>query len=303
MEVAGATIRYLLWAGPGGAGSPTLLVHGGAAHAQWWAPLAARLDPAGTVAAMDLSGHGLSDWREQYSVTQWGDEILAVARALGGGRVTLVGHSMGGIVSADVSTRFGQHFSHVVSVDAPVWADAPAPEGVLASMAVQPVRWYADADEARARFRLIPPQDALVPWYVDHVAWHGLCREARGWRWRFDPRIFANPTGEHRIARFEGTLADARCPVTVVMGERSYLADEARNAFASSGALGHVPLVFVPDASHHIMLDQPMALLRVLRALSYEEDGPPAGGPDVPTGPRDGAGKAPRRAAPTRPQG
>lgn len=270
VECDGVPIRYLEWGEP--SAPATVLVHGGAAHAMWWAPLAALLDRDGHVVALDLSGHGLSGHRAVYSVGTWAREVVAVAEAVSSGPATIVAHSLGGIVSSAVLTDpdLAEHIRRVVLVDAPVWPDAPAPEQPLAERDVRSHRIYASASEAVSRFRLVPPQPCDNDWYVDHIAWHGLRptagphAPATGVQWRFDPRIFANPTGDHQIVRFGGDLDDACRPFAVVVGERSYLADGARQALA--GRPG-TPLHFVPDAAHHVMLDQPLGLLSTLRSL------------------------------------
>jgi pimeloyl-ACP methyl ester carboxylesterase len=64
VDVAGAAIHYLAW---GDRTKPGLvLVHGGAAHAQWWSFIAPLLTRQYYVVAPDLSGHGGSGWRDHY---------------------------------------------------------------------------------------------------------------------------------------------------------------------------------------------------------------------------------------------
>lgn len=263
VEVSGCRVSYLEW-GPTD-GPATLLVHGGAAHAQWWAPLAPLVAPTGKVVAMDLSGHGASGRREVYSVQSWVEEVLTVARSTSQGPATVVAHSLGGIISAHVATAHGHEFDRMVMVDSPVWSSAPAPEGTLETATVREIQTYPDRRSARSRYRLVPAQPCLNEWYVDHVAYHSMHQVGAGWQWRFDPRIFANPTGDHRIARFEGSLTDAACPVGVVMGDRSYLTESARSTFATE--LADLPHRFVNDAAHHVMLDRPLGLVEQVRDL------------------------------------
>lgn len=273
VEVEGARIRYLWWAG--GPGPATLLVHGGSAHAHWWSPLAPLLRSQGPVMAMDLSGHGLSDWRSGgYTVAQWAHEIRAVALATSAEPPTVIAHSMGGIVSAHLAVTAGDVMGRLIVVDSPVWDSAPAPKGEVTARARTPVRYHADPEDPISRFRLIPRQECRNDWYLRHVAWHGLAATPRGYRWRFDPRIFSGNGGENRIARFEGSLGDSACPYALIMGEDSYLTAHALKVFGSdagSSAVlsrhGEVPLVLVPSAGHHLMLDQPLALVTAIRGV------------------------------------
>ena len=55
------------------------MIHGGAAHAHWWDHIAPLLAEGREVIASDLSGHGDSDRRSDYSVEAWAEEALAVA--------------------------------------------------------------------------------------------------------------------------------------------------------------------------------------------------------------------------------
>ncbi|GLX11131.1 alpha/beta hydrolase [Microbispora sp. NBRC 16548] len=277
VEVAGARVRYLRW--PGGPGPATLLVHGGSAHAHWWSPLAPLLRSRGPVVAMDLSGHGLSDWRPGgYTVAQWAQEVRAVALATSAEPPTVIAHSMGGIVSAHLAVTAGDVMRRLIVADSPVWETAPAPEGEITARAKAPVRYCADPEDPISRFRLIPRQECHNDWYLRHIAWHGLVETPEGYRWRFDPHIFSGnggvAGGENRIARFEGSLADSACPYALVMGEDSYLASDALKVFgpdAGSSAVrsrhGEAPLVLVPSAAHHIMLDQPLAFVTAIRGI------------------------------------
>lgn len=270
VDVDGAAIRYLAW-GPSREpndvaepGRAVVLVHGGAAHAMWWAPLAPLLAADRTVVAMDLSGHGTSDRRERYSVRQWAREITAVSAAVSPAPPVVVGHSLGGIVLGHAAVEAGDRFDRVVLVDAPVWEGARAPEGDVAQMALRPVRHHPDVRPGMARFRLLPPQPCQNAWYVDHVARHGLVRDDEGWRWRFDYQVFADPARQHGHIRFEADLAQSRCPWAVVMGEESYL---AREAGAALGNHPTAPLRMVEGAGHHVMLDEPLGLVAEIQDL------------------------------------
>jgi pimeloyl-ACP methyl ester carboxylesterase len=81
-----------------------------------------------------------------------------------------------------------------------------------------------------------------------------------GWTWKFDPRIFDRPvpTGE--------LLRRVRCRVALFRSEHGLVTPDIGAYMYEQ--LGRVaPVVEVPLAHHHVMLDQPLPLVTGLRAL------------------------------------
>jgi pimeloyl-ACP methyl ester carboxylesterase len=271
--VAGATIRYLAWGAPG---DPTLvLVHGGAAHAQWWAPLAPLLaDDGFRVLALDLSGHGDSARREVYSVDMWAQEVLAVAAdGSGSGRPVVVGHSMGGFVTIATAALHGAELDGAVVIDAPVRRPDPETmEGVSGGMFRAP-KVYPDLAEGMEHFHLVPPQGCENGWLVAHIARHSLVDVEGGVTWKFDPGVFLRREGPNRPSEYGPLLTRAACRVAIVNGaDSSIVSQDMRDYMAelladSPAAVAGVPFVEVPEAQHHVLLDQPIALVTALRAV------------------------------------
>ena len=272
VTVAGARIAAMAW---GERGAPTLvLVHGGAAHAQWWAPLAPLLADRFRVLALDMSGHGDSGRRDVYSVTTWADEVLAVAAAGGGsGRPVVVGHSMGGFVTIATAALHGTELEGAVVIDAPVRRPDPETlEGVAGGMFRAP-KVYADLDEGMRHFHLVPPQPCANGWLVAHIARHSLHAVDGGVTWKFDPGVFTSRSGPNSPSDYGPLLARAACRVAVVNGAESAIVSDDTRAYmaellaGSPAAVAGVPFVEVPEAEHHVLLDQPIALITALRAV------------------------------------
>ncbi|MEX1178569.1 MAG: alpha/beta hydrolase [Nitriliruptor sp.] len=277
--VAGARIRYLAWGDR--SAPPLVLVHGGAAHAHWWAPLAPLLAGDHRVVALDLSGHGDSDHRDEYPAETWAEEVLAVAAAAGGaGPPTVVGHSMGGFVTIIVAATRGADLHGAIVLDSPVLR--PDPETEEASRTGRNLfrapKTYPDLETAVEHFHLVPPQPRRHPWLIDHVARTSL-REvvaadgSNGWTWKFDPQLFVTRSGPRLPSEYGPELARAACRLAVVTGERSAIVDEGviehmRELVAGSpAAAAGVPFVRIPDAHHHLLLDEPLATVTALRAI------------------------------------
>lgn len=76
-----------------------VLLHALGDTAQDWAPIALSFESQFRVAAVDLRGYGESSWPGGYGFEVMRDDVIAVLDALDLHDITLVGHSMGGVVS------------------------------------------------------------------------------------------------------------------------------------------------------------------------------------------------------------
>src|SRR5689334_9633209 len=122
--VEGCRIHYLTWGDPGRRG--LVFVHGGGAHAHWWAPIAAAFADDFRVVAIDLSGHGDSDHRDTYDLEQWTREVMAVAAdAAIAGAPVIIGHSMGGFVTMATAALHPDQVTGVIICDSPVTEPDP----------------------------------------------------------------------------------------------------------------------------------------------------------------------------------
>lgn len=267
VEVDGVGIEVLTWGRPGDPG--LLLLHGFAAHADWWSFIAPYFADGRRVVAMSLSGMGLSDWRERYDMGIHSDEVMAVAQATGlfdaAEKPVLVGHSYGSFVALHTVARHGARFRAAVAVDGPLSADEgdrPAPP---ATPGVH--RVYTSLPAALARFRFVPPQPCENLFIADHIARLSL-KPARGkegevgWSWRFDPDLRQKMDFGDR-----GQLLVApQCPIALMIGSRSKLMTPQRLDFMRNGA-PDAPWIEIPDAGHHLMADQPLAFVAGMRGL------------------------------------
>jgi pimeloyl-ACP methyl ester carboxylesterase len=267
VTVDGCAIRYLSWGEPDAPG--IVLVHGGAAHARWWSHLGPHLAGGGRhrVVALDLSGHGDSGWREHYSLDRWADEVVAVADHAGmTSPPAVIGHSMGGFVAIGAAARHGDRLAGAIIVDSPVRKPDPeSEEGRGGRMFRQP-KTYPDLDEAMEHFHLVPPQPLPAPYVIDHVARHSLRETDGGWSWKFDPGLFVRRE-RRQPGDYGRELAQVRCRVAVLHGERSSIVDERITDYMAEQLGRTAPFVEIPQAHHHLILDQPLAFLAAVRAL------------------------------------
>ncbi len=78
---------------------PLVLLHALGESRSDWAPVVGRFAERFRVVAVDLRGHGDSDWPGTYSFQLMADDVRGLLDHLGLDRVTLLGHSMGGCVA------------------------------------------------------------------------------------------------------------------------------------------------------------------------------------------------------------
>jgi pimeloyl-ACP methyl ester carboxylesterase len=262
-EVDGTTIAYRSY-GDRGAGG-IVLVHGGAAHARWWDHIAPLLADHHQVVALDLSGHGDSGRRDVYSLDAWAHEVMAVAADAGfDAPPVVIGHSMGGFVALRAAGIYGAGIAGAVVVDSPVRDITPEERAAREQRAFGPLRVYPTAEVLIARFHPIPDQPAL-PYIIEHVAATSIREVSGGWSWKFDPRIFAR----HQLTPSLLTRLD--CRVALFRAEHGIVSPQVSQVMYDR--LGRLaPVIEIPAAGHHVMLDQPLALVTGLRTLLSDWD-------------------------------
>ena len=255
VEVDGARVHYRAWGDPSLPG--LVLIHGGAAHSGWWDHIAPQLH-SHRVVAVDLTGHGDSDHRDGYDMKVWAREVVAAAAAEGLERPVVLGHSLGGWVALTVGVEHPDAVSAVAVIDSPI--DRQPPEDEKLRDRQRPHRPYASADEAVARFRTVPAQDVLLPYVLDHVARESLRHDSDGWRWKFDPKFWGTRPLLTQL------LPQLRTPVALFRCEQGLVSRAMATEMAALVA-GRLPVVDIPDAGHHPMLDRPLSLVTGVRTL------------------------------------
>lgn len=116
-QVNGVALHYLQ-AGQG-KDTPVVLLHGYAETSHMWRPLMAELDGRRTVIAPDLRGAGSSD-RPQggYDKKTLAQDVHALVRSLGYGKVKIVGHDIGLMVAYAYAAQYPDEVESIVLMDA-----------------------------------------------------------------------------------------------------------------------------------------------------------------------------------------
>ncbi len=261
--VDGATVRYLSW---GASDKPGLVfVHGGAAHAHWWSFIAPLFTSEWHAVAIHLTGMGDSDRREPYSYSHemWAREVMAVVEdSEFPGPPVVVGHSLGGMVTIQTAATYGDRLKGAVIVDAPVRKPSPEAEESRSGHAFKRPGVYSSEEEAVSHFALVPRQPCSNEFIVDYIARKSVHETEDGWTWKFDPFIFAGT-----LVALRDQLASVQCRVALFTGEWSVVVPKDTAAYMYE-LMGQVsPVVEIPQAHHHLTLDQPLAFVAALRTL------------------------------------
>jgi len=272
--VRGARIETLAWGRRGAPG--LLLLHGKMAHARWWSFIAPFFAASHRVVAPSFGGMGGSDWRDAYSVQTMADEAMAAAQA--GGLLDdaaqpplVVGHSFGGFVALHCAQQHGARLAGVFALDTPLMSreqrQARARPGLRQAIAQRPTKLYPSLAAALARFRFAPEQPCDNLYIADHIARTSLKPVTSpdgdaAWTWRFDPKVAPVGPGDAALA-----LREAACPVAIGWGAESALVTPAVARYMGELAGPAAPRIEIPAARHHVMVDQPLALVSALRAL------------------------------------
>ena len=216
-----------------GDGPPLLLLHGIGDSSEGWRPLMPSLAERFTVIAPDLLGHGASDKpRADYSVAAYANGMRDLLEVLDVDRATVVGHSLGGGVAAQLAYQYPDRVERLVLV---------ATGGV--SRAVTPVLRLAAAP--LAEIALLPMQLPFA-WVGGRVVvevlkaiGHDLGRDAENVLRVFD----GLPDGSARTA-FNRTLRSAvdwRGQV-VTMLDRCYLTEAMPTLLVWGDGDGVIPV-------------------------------------------------------------
>jgi pimeloyl-ACP methyl ester carboxylesterase len=240
-----------LWHERGGNGDRTvLLLHGLGGTGAVWSGVRSMLAtrPVQWIIP-DLSGHGLSAWRTQYSI---GQLAAAVAPLVEATQLYIVGHSLGAYIGLALASRwFGVRVAGVLGIG-PNITLTDADMQSIRELAARPVRWYAQESEAIARYRRVCGLEAKLAPDTESIE-RGIAHGAEGFRLAQDPRTFM--VGG---APFATLAKSATCPMLLVRGELDAMVSlsELRSHDARA--------VAIAGAGHNVHVEAPALVMGLL---------------------------------------
>ena len=262
----GLPLRCLVWGGD--AGRTVVLIHGNGGHAHWWDPVVPALVPGWRVVVPDVRGHGESGWppEPRYRVQDFAADLDAVLAALAPPPIALVGHSMGGRVTAWYASEHPEAVTHLGLLDTRmdrIRAEYAAKHrGRVDAGKREGTRAYPTYADAVAAFRFVPKEPDVPPAVVADLAHHAVCERGPGdWGFRFDRAVLAlEGDGADDLADRLGRIA---CPTWLAAGADSWvLYAEQRTRMADRLARCTVEVF---PGGHHFLVAHGEATGRALR--------------------------------------
>ena len=255
-------ISALRW---GTAPPRVVFLHGGGQNAHTWDTVILGLGlPA---LAVDLPGHGRSEWRED---GDYGPVLNAVAVEpvigdLAPDADLLVGMSLGGLTGMRLAVNAPDLVRRLVMID--VTPSAPERHEQMTQAQMGAVALVQGERTFPSFEAMVEVAVAASPHRSRESLRRGVFHNAKEladgtWTWRYD----SFRKGDGFLGLWDD-VASLHTPTTLVRGGRSFfVSDEDALAFAS-GAPGFQRTIVVADSGHSVQGDQPRALVEILRSV------------------------------------
>ncbi|WP_312484004.1 alpha/beta fold hydrolase [Stutzerimonas nitrititolerans] len=241
-------------------GRPVIALHGWLDNAASFSRLAPLLNGV-RIVALDLPGHGLSDHRPPgagYNIWDYAHDILQTAEQFGWQRFSLLGHSLGGIVSVLLAGAMPERIERLALIDGviPYTGEAEsAPrklgEALRALLAVERKRKpvYARFDQAvAARMKGV---GAVSREAAERLAQRGLMPVPGGYTWRTDPRLMLPSPLRLTLAHAQAFAQRVECPTSLIIARQGLMTDAKVIEFIDSLPFESHRL----HGGHHLHLD------------------------------------------------
>jgi pimeloyl-ACP methyl ester carboxylesterase len=257
----GPGIHVLDW---GGQGPPAVLLHGGALTARTWDYVAIAVRSEFRLVALDLRGHGASEWVDDYSIESCAADLLAVVDGLGIGCAHIAGMSLGGMVACEFALRHPDRTKSLAMVDVtsrPMFAASARMRAFMADF-----RGAATVDEVVEMALAASPKSD--PERLEYRM-RTLLKRADDGRlvWKSDRR---RPSDYAMIlkhlAGFEARVPNMTAPFLLARGgESPIVSEDAANDFTARFPDGR--WINIKGARHNVQEDNPRDLADGLRAF------------------------------------
>lgn len=241
-------------------GQPVIALHGWLDNAATFSRLAPLLDGV-RIVALDLPGHGHSDHRPAgaaYNIWDYAHDVLQTAEQFSWKRFSLLGHSMGAIVSVLLAGAMPDRIERLALIDGviPYTGEADtAPqklgESLQALLAVDDKRKpvYKSLEQAvAARMKGV---GAVSHEAAERLALRGLMPVPGGYTWRTDARLMLPSPMRLSRAHALAFVHRVACPASLVLAEQGLMTQPSMLELTESFPFAR----HVLPGGHHLHLD------------------------------------------------
>jgi len=237
--------------------TPCLLLHGSGDGAYIWNEVAAGLNDLCDLVALDLRGHGDSQWASggDYRLQTHVADVKCAIEALGLDSFYLIGHSLGGQIGIHIAHAFGERVRGMVLADSGPELSAAARDVARDNMR-DSFQIYRSAHEYARRLGSV--HSLVAPERIARLAHEALRPCGGGFRLKTDPAMvdFVSDCEDAEDLRLWKMLAEIPCPVLVLRGCGSAMLSR-QTAERITRTLPRGTLQILPQAGHALMLDNP----------------------------------------------
>jgi pimeloyl-ACP methyl ester carboxylesterase len=246
-------------------GFPCVLLHGLGDAGCVWNYLAIRIMSDFRTVAVDLRGHGDSDWdpETRYDTDALTDDLTKIIAALGFERVILIGHSLGAAAAIRFAAHNAARVAALVIVDFGPELDQIGVDEVLRGFADMP-RTFASVEEY---FQWLMAHRPLAdPDQLRHLARCSLRQSpSQVWELKADAALATNSQisklqlsqGRYHYPELWSALKRIKCPSQVIRGLGSGVLPHDVAARMTEQTLSAGRLATIGGAGHAIMIDNP----------------------------------------------
>lgn len=277
----GLSIHYAEWGSPGD--ETLVLLHGNRDQCRSWDFFITALFDQGCpfshMVAVDLRGHGDSDWLHPGRAYQYEDflkDLTGLLRHFEKNSATLIAHSLGGSIAMLFAGSLPAKVKKLVLIESA--GPFARSEGDVPKLLAQwlegeasstEVPFYATQNDAaiaiKKKFPLIPDEVCA------HMARHGTKATGQGYVWKYDPRLRLRSYSVLSEGQTRAFIQRIECPTLLIYGSEG---DFLKSPRASRiGLFKSSRLIEITGSGHHVPHEKPNELAEVVYPFLRETFG------------------------------
>lgn len=276
----GLKIHYWEW---GDSSEETIVfVHGVRDQGRSWehfiSSMIERGYPLGHAVAIDLRGHGDSEWPATgrgYQHEDFLTDLAGLMRHLNKDPLTIIGHSLGGSMALLYAGVFPEKVKCLVLLESLgpfARSDDEVPEIIAERLTGRnyiEIPFPHSSLEAAAkglqkRFPLIPDAAAM------HMALYGTKKRGESYLWKYDPVLRYRTNTALSEGQVEAFIRRVKCPILFVYGSESDFMKSARGPRVK--LFNNARIVPLDGAGHHIPHEKPQELAEIVVPFLIDGD-------------------------------